>query len=131
MIKTTIILIIMAAALFSSCATTVEFPVSDITPAAEITAEIKEQGKPNHLVTITANNLASPDRIQPPKELYVIWVVSESGVTRNVGHFYQVNAEKATYKASFPYKPVEIFITAEDKEGLCEPEGTVITRVKL
>lgn len=83
------------------------------------------------MVTITANNLAAADRLNPAKKIYVIWAVSDAGVTRNVGHFTQKNAEKATYKASFPYKPVEIFITAEDEEGNCTPQGVEITRVKL
>ncbi|MGJ3233572.1 hypothetical protein [Marivirga sp.] len=117
--------------IFTACADTIEFPVSDVTPAADITATIKKQGEPNYLVTIDANNLAAPGRLKNPKKLYVIWAVSESGIVRNVGHFKQENAEKATYKASFPYKPVEVFITAENKEGNCVPDGVEISRAKL
>lgn len=120
-----------AVALVTSCASTTKFPVSQVTPAADITAKIKKQGKPNYLVTITANNLAASERLNPSKKNYVIWAISEAGITRNVGHFTQKNAAKATYKASFPYQPVEIFITAEDEEGLCEPAGIEITRTKL
>ena len=105
--------------------------MSLVTPAADITAKVKKQGKPNYLITITANNLAATERLNPPKKIYVIWAVSEAQITRNVGHFTQKNAVKATYKASFPYKPVEIFITAEDEEGLCEPSGIEISRTKL
>lgn len=115
----------------ASCSETVEFPVSDITPAADITATVKKQGKPNYLVTIEANNLAAPDRLEPPKKNYVIWAVSETGIVRNVGYFTQENAVKSTYKASFPYQPVEVFITAENEEGNCTPQGVEISRVKL
>lgn len=123
--------IIGIVALMTSCASTAKFPVSQATPAADITAKTKKQGKPNYLVTITANNLAASERLEPSKKIYVIWAVSDNGVTRNVGHFTQKNAAKATYKASFPYKPIEIFITAEDEEGLCVPAGIEITRTKL
>jgi hypothetical protein len=123
--------IIGAIALMTSCASTTQLPVSLVTPAADITAKVKKQGKPNYLITITANNLAATERLNPPKKIYVIWAVSEAQITRNVGHFTQKNAVKATYKASFPYKPVEIFITAEDEEGLCEPSGIEISRTKL
>lgn len=115
----------------ASCSDPVSFPVSDVVPAADITATIKEQGKPNYLVTIEANNLAAPLRLKTPKKIYVIWAVSETGVVRNVGHFTQENAKKATYKASFPYQPVEVFITAENEEGNCTPQGTEISRVRL
>lgn len=123
--------IIGAVTLMTSCASTTEFPVSNKVPAADITAKTKKQGKPNYLVTITAKNLAASERLDPSKSIYVIWAISDSGVTRNVGHFTQKNGEKSTYKASFPYQPVEIFITAEDEEGICEPEGIEITRTKL
>lgn len=114
-----------------SCSDEVKFPVSSIAPAADITAKVKKQGKPNYLVTIEANNLAAPERLSAPKKNYVIWAVSETGIVRNVGHFTQENAVKATYKASFPYQPVEVFITAENEEGNCTPQGVEITRVKL
>lgn len=125
------LVIIGAVALMTSCASTAKFPVSQVVPAADITAKTKKQGKPNYLVTITAENLAAAERLEPTKKIYVIWAVSDNGITRNVGHFTQKNAIKATYKASFPYQPVEVFITAEDEEGLCEPSGIEISRTKL
>lgn len=118
-------------AFMTSCSETIKFPVSEVTPAADITAEVKKQGEPNYLVTLEANNLASPERLEPPKKIYVIWAVSAAGVVRNVGHFTQKNAEKSTYKASFPYQPVEVFITAEDEEGNCFPAGVEISRAIL
>ncbi len=118
-------------ALMTSCASSIEFPVSEATPAADITVQTRKQGKTNYLVTITAKNLAASERLNPSKKNYVIWAISEAGVIRNVGHFTQVNAEKAVYNASFPYQPVEVFITAQDEEGSCFPEGTEISRVKL
>lgn len=115
----------------SSCSATYEFPVSKVTPAADITAEIKKQQDPNYLVTLEAKNLAAPERLEKPKKNYVIWVKSKKGTVRNVGHFNQENAVKSTYKASFPYQPVEIFITAEDEEGGCLPDGVEISRLNL
>lgn len=123
--------IVFILATMTSCSETIKFPVSKVAPAADISAEIKKQGESNYEVTIEANNLAAPERLEPPKKLYVIWAVSEAGVVRNAGHFTQENAEKSTYKASFPYQPVEVFITAENEEGNCLPSGTEITRATL
>ncbi|MGF1556175.1 hypothetical protein [Paucihalobacter sp.] len=120
-----------AVALMISCTETFNFPISEVTPAADITAEIKKESEPNYLVTLEANNLAAPERLEPPMKIYVIWAVSKAGVVRNVGHFTQDNAVKSTYKASFPYQPVEIFITAENQEGNCLPTGVEISRVKF
>lgn len=117
--------------LLFSCASTAIFPVSQATPAATITAKIRKQAEPNYLIAITAINLASPERLIPAKKVYVIWAISEHGFTRNAGHFTHTNATKATYKASFPYKPIAVFITAEDEENIFEPAGIEISRIKL
>ena len=124
-------LVVTMLVILSSCTETLQFPVSDVTPAADITVEIEKQQDPNYLVTLVAKNLASPERLHIPKNNYVIWVVSAKGIVRNVGHFNQENAVKSTYKASFPYQPIEIFITAENEEGRCIPGGTEITRLNL
>jgi Flp pilus assembly protein CpaB len=129
--KKIILTFIVSVAIMTSCVSTAKFPVSNVVPAAEITAKTKKQGKPNYLVIITANNLSASDRLNPSKKIYVIWAVSDAGIIRNVGHFIQKNAIKSIYKASFPYQPVEIFITAEDEEGICQPEGIEISRTKL
>jgi hypothetical protein len=127
--KLTFIMLLMV--ILSSCSETHEFPVSKVTPGADITAEIKEQDDPNYLVTLEAKNLAAPERLQNPKNIYVIWVVSEKGTVRNTGHFNPKNESTSTFKASFPYQPVEIFITAEDEESTCLPYGIEITRLNL
>lgn len=124
-----IISLILITVLLASCASTSNFPVSSLVPAADITAKFQKIGKGNYMVTITANNLAASERLNPAKQAYVIWAVSDFGNIRNVGNFVQKNAVKATYKASFPYKPKEIFITAEDDEGICLPNGIEITRI--
>ncbi|MBN2484811.1 MAG: hypothetical protein JXB34_02440 [Bacteroidales bacterium] len=125
------LLFIGAVFILTSCSSTVKFPVSQLVPAADISAKVQKQGGTNYLVVITANNLASSERLSPPRKYYIIWVVSESGATRNVGHFRQKNAIQTEYKASFPYKPAEVFITAEDEEALCQPTGIEISRVKF
>lgn len=125
-------LVFLAAfAILTSCSTVAKFPVSTVVPAAEIAAKKTKQGQYNYLITLNALNLASPERLEPSRKLYVIWAVSASGVVRNVGHFVNKNAEVSVYKASFPYEPAEIFITAEDEEGNCLPGGTEISRVKF
>jgi hypothetical protein len=129
--KITYFAVLSVALVMNACSTKVLFPVSTVTPAAEITAKMTKQGGTNYFVTIEANNLASSDRLIPSKKFYVIWIVSASGTTRNVGYFFHKNASNAAYKASFPYQPSEVFITAEDQDGLCSPMGTEISRVKF
>ncbi len=53
----------------TSCTSTAKFPISQATPAADITVKTKKQSTPNYLVTITANNLAASERLDPPKKM--------------------------------------------------------------
>ncbi|MBK8806770.1 MAG: hypothetical protein IPO21_09040 [Bacteroidales bacterium] len=125
------IAIIGVVVLMTSCSTTANFPISEVTPAADITASYEKQGASDYLVTITANNLADSERLNPPKKYYIIWAVSSAGDIKNVGRFDQENARISTYQASFPFKPTEIFITAEDKDDLRKPIGVEISRTKI
>jgi hypothetical protein len=122
---------IAAIALFTSCSSTTKFPVSGVTPAADITVTKKKEAGKNYTITLKAENLSSPDRLAQPKKYYVIWMVSETSTVRNAGYFTNKNAKSSMYKASFPYNPVEVFITAEDEDGLCEPLGVEIARAKI
>lgn len=53
-------------ALLSSCASTAKFPVSKVVPAAEIVANKKQDKHNNYVIELTANNLAAPERLNPP-----------------------------------------------------------------
>ena len=75
-----------------------------------------------------AKNLASPNRIDPSKKNYSVWIVTENNGTKNAGQLINKNAKKATLKTSTPYKFKEIFITAEDQGDYSYPVGIEISR---
>lgn len=117
--------------LLSSCATTVNFPVSTAVPAAEIVAKKKQDKHDNYVIELTAKNLADPGRLDPPKNNYSVWIVTENGETNNVGQLTNVNAKKANLTASTPFDVKEIFITAEDQGNLTYPRGIEISRTSF
>jgi hypothetical protein len=127
-LQTSIILII---AILASCTTTTKFPVSTVTPGADILMDVKKVGTNNYKVSITSFNLASTERLDPPQAAYVIWMVSNTDVLRNVGNFSKSGDNKLTFTAFFPYMISEVFITAEGSAGACKPEGIEITRIKF
>ncbi|NJK96634.1 MAG: hypothetical protein HC905_18455 [Bacteroidales bacterium] len=71
--------------IISSCATTTKFPVSDITPAASITASKKKDNNGNYKISVVANNLSSADRLNPPKKVYVVWITTPQNGTKYLG----------------------------------------------
>jgi PBP1b-binding outer membrane lipoprotein LpoB len=122
-------LTIMAIVVFlSSCASTAKFPVSEITPAADITAKKTQDKNNNYVIELTARNLAEPNRLDPPKNNYSVWIVSGNNQTKNVGQLSNKNAKKASLKTTTAFNVKEIFITAEDQGNLTYPEGEEISR---
>lgn len=119
------------ALLLSSCASTVNFPVSNVAPAAVISAKMKQDKNKNNLIEINAVNLASADRLSPPKDNYVVWIVTNEDGTKSVGQLIIKNGKKSTLNTVTPFEVKEIFITAEEEGNLSYPTGTEISRINF
>ncbi|BEH00322.1 hypothetical protein [Bacteroides sedimenti] len=125
------VLFLILVFILTSCASSVRFPISNKAPAAEIFAKIKQDKNNNYAIKITAKNLASPDRLNPPKNNYSIWIVTEKNGIKNIGQLINKNAKKTVLKTTTPFKIVEIFITAEDKGNISLPSGEEISRISF
>ena len=125
-------MIFAAVVLFlSSCASTTKFPVSAVTPAAVITATKKTDKNNNFKIDVKALHLSSPDRINPPKKVYVVWVVTDDNGVKNIGQLTNKNAKTAKLYATTAFNVAEIFITAEEQGNVSSPEGTEISRTNF
>ena len=83
------------------------------------------------MVEVTAKNLAEASRLSPPRSNYNVWIVTENGVTKNIGQLTNRNARMASLKTVTPFDVREIFITAENQGDLSYPSGAEITRTTL
>ena len=108
---------------------TAKFPVSQTVPAAEIKAKKKNDKNNNYAITLIAKNLASVDRLAPPRETYVVWIAAEGQGIKNVGQWAGRNARKSVFETVTPFNVREIFITAEDDGTVGQPTGIEISRV--
>lgn len=117
--------------LMSSCARKLTFARSDIAPAATGTVKIKKDNNENYGINVSLQNLAPSDKLNPPRERYIVWVETESNGVKNIG---QINTSsglfskklKASLNASLPFKPVNVFITAEDNQNVQYPGNMLI-----
>ncbi len=129
---TTCLFLFSVVMYFNSTAQTkkVSFQSSAVVPGAEGTVKVKKDKNANYNIDIDIVNLAKPDKLTPPKKVYVVWIETNEKGVKNIG---QVNSSSSmfskTKKASIstvsPYKPVRIFITAED-DGGAETPGEVV-----
>ena len=126
-----LILFVALVLFFTSCVTTAKFPVSSVTPTADIVAKIKNDKNGNSIIEIKAKNLAAADRLTPPKDAYIVWINTDSEGVRNIGRLINNNAKTTVLKTLTPFQFGEIFITAEDSDDISYPSGVEISRVKL
>ena len=114
-----------------ACGTTVKLPVSNVVPAAVITAKKKTDKNNNIEISVSASNLASPERLSPSRKIYVVWITTKESGIKNIGQLENKNAKKASLTTVSSFEPVEIFITAEDDGNATYPTGTEISRARF
>lgn len=121
--------VIMALMLgFSSCARKIAFPVSSIAPAAHAVAKIKQDKNNNYQIDLTANYLADPQRLDPPMNVYVVWMATDDNRIINMGQLVSQASRKASLSVVTSFIPVQLFITAEDDSNVKLPSRTEIFR---
>jgi len=116
---------------FSSCARKISFQTSSVVPAAEGKVKLTKDDNNNYKIKITISNLAEPERLQPAKKTYVVWMQTADNGTKNIG---QINSStgflsgklKAAFETVTAFKPIKIFITAEDDASIQYPGMQVV-----
>jgi DNA mismatch repair ATPase MutS len=117
--------------LITSCSTTTKFPVSSVTPAAVISAEVKQDKSNNYIISVTANYLASAERLSPPRKTYVVWIATRDNGIKNIGQLKGKNEKTATLETLTSFDPMEIIVTAEDEGDVSYPAGIEISRAAI
>ena len=115
----------------TSCTSKYAFQTSPTVPAARGTVKVKKDGNSNYLIKVYISNLAEVKRLQQGKEAYVVWMVGDGDVTKNIG---QINSSssmissklKASFQTVSSTKPHRVFITAEDNGQASTPGSTLI-----
>lgn len=122
---------ITIAMLSFSCANTAKFPVSTVTPAAEISATKSKDRNNNYIIQVSTKNMASADRLTPSMNNYSVWLVTDNDGTKNLGQLDNKNGRNGSLKATTPFDGKEIFITAEPKGDNAYPSGVEIGRASF
>lgn len=114
-----------------SCSQKIHFATSTVVPAAEGTVKVKKDDNNNYSIAVEVQNLAQPNRLPQPKNVYVVWIETEGGSPRNIGQLKTSsglfsNTLKATLETVTAYKPVRLFITGEDAATVSYPGNYVV-----
>jgi hypothetical protein len=109
----------------------VGFLSSSVVPAARGYIKVKRDNNENYIIRVQVSNLAEVYRLQPSKQAYVVWMVTDREITKNIG---QINSSttflstklKASFKKVSSSKPIKIFITAEEDASTQTPIEQVV-----
>ena len=125
------IIIVLSIIMMASCSSKINFPVSNVTPGAEISVKKSKDDNGNSKLSLNAKYLTSPERLSPSRSFYLVWLQTKSNGVLNLGILETDSSSKASFETITPYEPDEIFITAEDNAAVKYPTGQEISRAKF
>ena len=114
-----------------SCAKKMNFLNSAYVPAARGYIKIKKDHNKNYVIQVNLQNLAEVSRLIPPKQSYVVWIITDQGATKNIGKINSASGTfsstiKAFLEAVSSVKPTKVFITAEVDENTQFPDSQIM-----
>lgn len=115
----------------SPCSAQADFLKSPVVPAARGSVQVTKDKYNNYIMEVNILNLSEAGRLTPAKNTYVVWMVTEDMLTKNIGQvrtrksFLSKNL-KADFETKSSFKPVKIFITAEYDPTLQSPGEVII-----
>ena len=116
---------------FSACVKKEAFITSQVVPAARGFVKINRDNNKNYVIHLEITGLAEVKRLQPSKNVYVVWMDSEKGPANNIG---QINSSthmlskalKASFQSVSSSKPSKIYITAENEASAEYPDTMIV-----
>ena len=109
----------------------VGFLSSSVVPAARGFAKVTTDNNENYIIRVRISNLAEANRLQPSKQVYVVWMVTDREITENIGQItssttFLSTKLKAFFKKVSSSKPIKLFITAEEDANTQRPNQQFI-----
>lgn len=100
---------------------------SSVVPAAEGYVIIHTDRNKNHFIKIRIKNLAEIERLDPAMKTYVVWMDTDRETTLNIGRINSSNHLNVSFEAVSSFRPIKIFITAEENESNNAPGKIILT----
>lgn len=121
--------------LMASCARKLNFNTSEVVPTATGAVKVKKDRNGNYAIKVSLVNLAKPERLQPSKETYVVWMETTRNGLKNIGQLRSSSGLfSSTLKGSLrtvtSFKPAGFFITAEGAADIQYPGTLVVLRTE-
>lgn len=124
-------LMLIIAFSLSACTKKIAFLTSSVVPAARGYVYIKTDKNKNNVIDVHLTELAEVQRLQPARQTYVVWMLTDHDITKNIGQIKSSTGMmskqlKASFETVSSFKPVKIFITAEDNADIQYPSSLIV-----
>lgn len=119
--KVILLFSVLLLVLFLSCSKKTAFNTSPIIPAARGEVAVKKDNNENYHIELQISFLAEPQRLNPPKSTYVVWMLSEDSNPINLGQIVGTSKLHVKFETVSSSKPKLIFVTAEDDPSVLYP----------
>ncbi|MBW0179228.1 hypothetical protein [Sediminibacterium sp.] len=111
-----------------SCSKKINFQTSAEVPAARGYVKVSKDDNKNYVIKLELSNLAEVNRLDPPKESYVVWMESANNPVKNIGRINSSGSLLSrrltvSFETISSVKPSLIFITAENEPTTSYPSG--------
>ena len=100
-----------------------DFPLNNDSSVPAATGKVSTSKDQNGNVKfrVEVRHLAEPASLNPPKQVYVVWVQAKDEQPENVGRLEVNKHLEATLEAPTSHQQFDIFITAEDAGNVQTP----------
>jgi hypothetical protein len=115
----------------SACTKKIAFLTSSVVPAARGYVYIKTDKNKDIVIDVHLSELAEVQRLQPARQTYVVWMLTDHDITKNIGQIKSSTGMmskqlKASFETVSSFNPVKIFITAEDNADIQYPGSQIV-----
>lgn len=122
---------LFALSLLTGCVSKTDFLISPVVPAARGFVKVNTDDNKNYVIHLRVDNLAEVARLQPPRQTYVVWLVTDTDMSKNIGQLHSDTKTmsknlSAHFETVSSYEPKRIFITAEQDGTTSYPDDEII-----
>lgn len=97
----------------TACAQKMRFNPSTAVPAADAWAKVTRDTNNNARIRIDVRHLANPQRLDPPREVYVVWAETPDARTLNLGRLAVDKNRRGTLESTTSLREFRLLISAE------------------
>ncbi len=127
----TVLVLLFAFTVLKSCTTQYKFSTSSVVPAAEGSVTVKKDNNSNYIINLHIKRLADPKRLDPAKDIYIVWMETQQNGIKNIGQLKTESGMfsstlKSSLKTVSSFKPTGFFITAENDPNIQHPGSQIV-----